>query len=184
MNIFEIIISGVGLASDAFAVSISKGLSLNKIKIKNCLSIGLWFGIFQTLMCFLGFVFGSYFSDFVIKFDHYISFIFLVYIGFKMLYDAYKDNSIINDSLAFVEMFMFSVATSIDAFSFGIAYYFGYTNNMFLCFILIGLITFVLSFIGTFIGSKVGYKFEKISKVIGGLILIGIGINVLFDHLF
>ena len=99
-----------------------------------------------------------------------------------MIYDAYKENSIINDSLAFVEMFMFAIATSIDAFSFGVAYRFGYSNNMSLCFSLIGIITFILSFIGTFIGSRVGYKFEKISKIMGGLILIGIGFNVLIDH--
>ena len=99
-----------------------------------------------------------------------------------MIFDAYKDNSVINDSLAFIEMLMFSIATSIDAFSFGVAYRFGYSNNMSLCFSLIGIITFVLSFIGTFIGSRVGYKFEKISKKIGLLILICIGFNVLIDH--
>lgn len=182
MNIFEIVVSGVGLASDAFAVAISKGLSLNKVKLKNCFTIGIWFGLFQSLMCLFGYCFGSIFSDFINKMDHYISFCLLVYIGFKMIYDAYKENGVINDSLTFVEMFMFAIATSIDAFSFGVAYRFGYSNNMSLCFSLIGIITFILSFIGTFIGSRVGYKFEKISKIMGGLILIGIGFNVLIDH--
>lgn len=184
MNIFEIFISSIGLASDAFAVSISKGLSLKKVKIRNCFIVGLWFGLFQFLMCLLGYVFGSYLDGFIVKVDHYISFILLFYIGFKMVYDAIKNNDIINDSLSFVEMLMFSIATSIDAFSFGIAYSFGYGNNNYLiCFSLIGIITYLMSFIGTFIGSKVGYKFEKISKIIGGLILIGIGFNVLIDHL-
>lgn len=182
MNIFEIVVSGVGLASDAFAVAISKGLSLNKVKLKNCFTIGIWFGLFQGLMCLFGYCFGSIFSDFINKIDHYISFCLLVYIGIKMIYDAYKENGVINDSFAFVEMFMFAIATSIDAFSFGVAYRFGYSNNMSLCFSLIGIITFILSFIGTFIGSRVGYKFEKISKIMGGLILIGIGFNVLIDH--
>lgn len=183
MNIFEIILSSIGLASDAVAVSISKGLSFEKFKLKNCFIVGIWFGLFQSLMFIFGYVFGSYLGSFIFKIDHYISFLLLVYIGFKMVYGAYKDNSIINDSLSFVEMFMFAIATSLDAFSFGLAYSFGYGNkNTFICFSLIGLVTFILSFIGTFIGSRVGYKFEKISKIIGGLILIGIGFNVLFDY--
>ena len=78
MNIFEIVVSSIGLASDAFAVAISKGLSLNKVKLKNCFTVGIWFGLFQSLMCLFGYIFGGYFNDFMIKVDHYISFGLLV----------------------------------------------------------------------------------------------------------
>lgn len=185
MNIFEIIISSIGLASDAFAVSVSKGLSFNKVKLKNCFIVATWFGLFQSLMYLIGYILSNFFNEYTFKMDHYISFILLFYIGFKMIYDSFKNRDVINNSLGFCEMFMFSIATSIDSFSFGIAYSLGYGKfNFILCLSLIGLITFGLSFVGTFIGSKVGDRIEKISKIFGGIILIGMAFNVLIDHLF
>lgn len=184
MNIFEIIISSVGLASDAFAVSISKGLSFNKIKLKNCFIVAMWFGLFQSLMYLFGYILSDFFYEYTFKINHYISFILLFYIGFKMIYDSFKYGDIINNSLGFCEMFIFSIATSIDSFSFGMAYSLGYGKfNFMICLSLIGLITFGLSFVGTLIGSKVGDRIEKLSKIFGGIILIGMAFNVLIDHL-
>ena len=101
-----------------------------------------------------------------------------------MLYDTLKNKNVINDSLSFTEMLMFSIATSIDAYSFGIAYSLGYGyTNAIICFTIISLITFILSFIGTLIGSKIGNKYENISKIIGGTILIILAFNVLIDHI-
>lgn len=184
MNIIEIIISSIALASDAFAVSISKGLSLKNNKIKNCFIIALWFGIFQGIMPAIGYIFGTHFEKSIINIDHYIAFSLLIYIGGKMIYETYNNKETINNSIKFKEMLILSIATSIDALSFGLAYSFGYKQkNVILCFSLITLITFLISFIGVKIGNKLGKKFEKISKIIGGIILIILGINVLIDHL-
>lgn len=184
MNIIEIIISSIALASDAFAISISKGIALNKVKIKNCIKIALWFSIFQGLMPTLGYITTTFFTNISFTYDYIISFILLLYIGTKMLYDTLKNKNVINNSLSFTEMLMFSIATSIDAYSFGIAYSLGYGyTNVIICFTIISLTTFILSFIGTLIGSKIGKKFENISKIIGGTILIILAFNVLIDHI-
>lgn len=184
MNIIEIIISSIALASDAFAIAISKGIALNKVKIKNCIKIALWFSIFQGLMPTLGYITTKLFKDICFTYDFIISFILLLYMGVKMIYDTLKNKNTINNSLNFTEMLMFSIATSIDAYSFGIAYFLGYdTKNILLCFTVISIITFILSFIGTLIGSKIGNKFEKFSKIIGGTILIILSFNVIFDHI-
>ena len=184
MNIIEIIISSIALASDAFAIAISKGIALNKVKIKNCITIALWFSIFQGLMPTLGYITTRLFKDICFTYDFIISFILLLYMGIKMIYDTLKNKNEINNSLSFTEMLMFSIATSIDAYSFGIAYSLGYGyTKVIICFSIISLITFILSFIGTLIGSKIGNKFEKFSKIIGGTILIILSFNVIFDHI-
>ena len=184
MNILEIIISSFALASDAFAVSISKGISICNIKLKHCFKVALWFGFFQFLMSLIGYLFGIYFENIIVNIDHFVSFSLLCYIGIKMIKESFKSDECINNSLSFCEMFMFAIATSIDALSFGIAYSFGYKDvNYFLCFSLIGIITFILSFIGVKLGSKFGSKFESVAKMIGGIILILLGFNVLLDHL-
>ena len=132
----------------------------------------------------IGYIFGIYFEKIIVNIDHYIAFTLLIYIGSKMIYETFKNNETTNNSLKFKDMLLLSIATSIDALSFGIAYSLGYKEtNVFQCFILITIITFILSFIGVKIGNKLGNKFEKISKIIGGLTLIILGINILIEHL-
>ena len=184
MNIKEKIISSIALASDAFAISISKGIALNKVKIKNCIKIALWFSIFQGLMPTLGYITTTFFTNISFTYDYIISFILLLYIGTKMLYDTLKNKNEINNSLSFTEMLMFSIATSIDALSFGIAYKLAYnSHNALICFITISIITFILTFIGVLLGTKLGNKYEKKSKIIGGIILILLSFNILLDHI-
>lgn len=183
MSIIEIIIVSLGLAADAFAVSICKGLSLKKITIKESLIVGLWFGLFQGIMPLIGYLLGISFESVIILIDHWVAFILLLYIGCKMLYESFK-NEKVDSSLRFKSMIILAIATSIDALAFGIAYVCAYgSKDATICFLSIGIITFITSFIGVKIGNKFGNKFEKISKVVGGIILISLGIKILIEHL-
>ena len=94
MSIFGMIMSGLALASDAFAVSICKGLSLNKVNFKECIIVGLWFGIFQGIMPILGYLFGIKYESIIIHIDHYIAFILLIYIGIKMILESFNNKNI------------------------------------------------------------------------------------------
>lgn len=183
MNIIEIIIASFALAADAFAVSICKGLSYKKINLKSCLRIGLFFGMFQGLMPLLGYFFGSVFEKYIEAIDHWIAFGLLLYIGISMIKDAYKKEEIKDDD-SLKNIIILSIATSIDALTYGIAYYYGYgENNMILAFTSIGIITFILSSLGVYIGNKFGNKFEKTSRIIGGIVLIALGIKILIEHI-
>lgn len=183
MSIFGMIMSGLALASDAFAVSICKGLSLNKVNFKECIIVGLWFGIFQGIMPILGYLFGIKYESIIIHIDHYIAFILLIYIGIKIILESFNNKNI-DDKLDIKNMLILSIATSIDALVFGIAYACAYQEiNGYLLFLIIGSITFILSSIGVFIGNKVGNKINKISMILGGIILILLGIKILLEHL-
>jgi putative Mn2+ efflux pump MntP len=184
MNIIEIIISSFALASDAFAVSLSKGIALNKIKIKNCLIVASWFSIFQGLMPTIGYILTNILNKFSFSYDYIISTIILLFLGIKMIHDTLNNKNEVNASLKFIEMLMFAIATSIDALSFGIAYKLAYnSHNAFICFITISIITFILSFIGVLLGTKLSNKYEKTSKIIGGIILILLSFNILLEHI-
>ncbi len=182
MDISEIIIIAVSLAVDAFAVSVCFGLSLNKINIKKGVIVGTYFGIFQAIMPFFGYLFGNLFKDMIINYDHWIIFVLLNIIGLNMIIESFnKENTSIDDT-SFKNMLMYSLATSIDALSVGITFSFLKVNIITSC-ILIGIITYMLSFIGVIIGSKFGTKYDKISTIIGGLFLIILGIKILLEHL-
>ena len=184
MNIIEIIISSIALASDAFAVSLSKGIALNKIKIKNCFIVASWFSIFQGLMPTIGYILTNILNKFSFSYDYIISTIILLFLGIKMIYDTLNNKNEVNASLKFIEMLMFAIGTSIDALSFGIAYKLAYnSHNAFICFITITIITFILSFIGVLLGTKLSNKYEKTSKIIGGIILILLSFNILLEHI-
>lgn len=115
MEILEIVLVGVGLAMDAFAVSICKGLSMKKFELKKAIIIGLYFGIFQALMPALGYFLGKGFESLVVSIDHWIAFILLSFIGIGMLRESFKDEEDINDDIGVKTMLILAVATSIDA---------------------------------------------------------------------
>lgn len=183
LNIIEIILVSIAAASDAFAVSICKGLMIEKLNIKDTIKIALWFGIFQSLMPTIGYFLGNTFEMFIIKIDHWIAFILLSIIGINMIKekDELKSyNSIIN----FRTMFLSAIATSIDALVIGIAYVCVYqSTNACLTFSMIGIITFILSCIGVIIGNKFGNKYNGKASIVGGVILIVLGIKILLSHL-
>ena len=182
MSISEIMLIALSLAVDAFAVSVCFGLSMNKINIKKGVIVGTYFGIFQAIMPFFGYLFGNIFKDMIINYDHWIIFILLNIIGINMIIESFNKNVTSIDDVSFKNMIMYSLATSIDALSIGITFSFLKVNILLAC-LLIGSITFLLSYIGVIIGSKFGTKYDKISTIIGGLFLIILGIKILLEHL-
>ena len=183
VGIFEIIVIGMGLAMDAFAVSVCKGLSMKKMNWKNAIIIALYFGIFQAIMPVIGFFFGTTFSSFVSSVDHWIAFILLAIIGGNMINDSSDDElEKRNDNVDIKTMLLLAIATSIDALAVGITFAF-LKANLVQSIIIIGLITFVISITGVKIGNKFGDKFQNKAELIGGIILIIIGLKILLEHL-
>lgn len=183
MGFIELIILSIGLAMDAFAVAICKGLSINKMNWKNATIVGLYFGIFQALMPILGYILGVNFQSKITNIDHWIAFILLFGIGINMIKDAlFKEKEEVNDSLKFKEMIILAIATSIDALTVGITFAF-LKVNIILSASLIGIITFIISVAGVKIGNVFGDKYEKKAELVGGIILILLGVKILLEHL-
>lgn len=183
MSLIEIFLIGVGLAMDAFAVSICKGLATRSVTVKNMVCAGLWFGGFQALMPVIGFFLGSAFSEYIERFDHWIAFVLLVLIGGNMIKEALSDEEEeVNDSFAAKSMFLMAVATSIDALAVGVTFAF-FEINVWVAVTIIGVTTFVISAAGVKIGSLFGDVFKSKAEVLGGVILILIGLKILLEGL-
>lgn len=183
MELLEIILIAIGLAMDAFAVSICKGLSMKKMSWKKALIVGLYFGIFQGIMPVIGYILGTTFESLVTQIDHWIAFGLLVFIGANMLKEAFgNDTENCNDNVDFKSMVVLAIATSVDALAVGITFAFLKTNII-VAALAIGIITFAICVIGVKIGNKFGDKYERKAETIGGLILIFMGIKILLEHL-
>lgn len=183
MSVYEIFFIAVGLAMDAFAVSICKGLSMKKIKWKSAVIIALYFGIFQALMPVIGYFLGSTFSALVQKVDHWIAFGLLSIIGLNMIKESRDDElEKRNDKIDVKTMLILAVATSIDALAIGVTFSF-FEVNLILAISVIGIITFVLSIIGVVLGNKFGDKLQNKAELVGGIILIGMGLKILLEHI-
>lgn len=183
MGIVELVVLSIGLAMDAFAVSVCKGLSMSKMSWKKACIIGLYFGIFQALMPLIGYLLGINFQEKIDNIDHWIAFILLGIIGINMIKEAMsKQKESSNDSIKFKDMIVLAIATSIDALAVGITFAF-LKVNILLAISLIGIITLVLSIIGVKIGNIFGNKYEKKAQLVGGIILILLGIKILLEHL-
>lgn len=183
MGILEISLLGIGLAMDAFAVSICKGLSMKKMNWKNAIIIALYFGIFQALMPMIGYFLGTTFESFVTTFDHWIAFILLALIGGNMIKESFdNEDEKKNDKVDFKTMIVLALATSIDALAVGIAFAF-FDVNLLLAVAIIGIITFIISIFGVKIGNKFGDKYQNKAELIGGIILVILGIKILLEHL-
>lgn len=184
MKIWEIILIALGVSMDAFAVSICKGLSCKDKPLKTGLVCGSWFGAFQFLMPVIGFFVGSLFAGFIESFDHWIAFALLSIIGANMIKEAFsKEEEKVSNELSFLKMFVFAIATSIDALAVGVTFAL-LKVNIWVCAGIIGICTFSFSFIGAFIGRKFGEKFKSKAELLGGIILIVLGIKILIEHLF
>ncbi len=186
MGIITIIFISIGLAMDAFAVSIANGVTINQQRVPHAFKIAFSFGIFQAIMPVIGWLAGQTLMELIASIDHWIAFILLTYIGVKMIYDALKiSHSKENGctSLELSTLMMLSFATSIDALAVGITFAFLNISIIYPV-IIIGLITFALSFIGFFAGNKLGSVFGNRIEILGGSILIGIGLKILFEDLF
>lgn len=187
MSFIEIILLAISLSMDAFAVALCKGLAIKKINFKNCLVVGAWFGIFQALMPFIGYLLGSTFADKITAVSHWIAFVLLAIIGGNMIKEAFeRDEKCLDDSLGFKTMIVMAIATSIDALAAGVSIAFtDYEPDWFvyITFIMIGIITFGLSAVGVKIGNIFGTKYKSKAEIAGGLILILLGLKILLEGL-
>ena len=183
MGVLELLLLSIGLAMDAFTVSICKGISMRKMNWKKAIIIGLYFGGFQALMPTLGYFLGTAFQSLVTSVDHWIAFVLLGIIGGEMIKESFEiDSENQNDDVSFKTMIILAIATSIDALAVGIT--FAFLNvNLGLAVSLIGIITFILAVAGTKIGNRVGDKYEKKAEFVGGVILILLGVKILLEHL-
>ena len=182
MGAWELFVLAVGLSMDAFAVSICKGLSLGKIKVKHMCIAGMWFGGFQALMPLIGYFLGSLFADMITKYDHWIAFILLLFIGGNMIKEAVGDEEHVDASMDVKGMFILAVATSIDALAVGVTFAF-LKVAIVPAVSFIGIVTFVCSAAGVKIGSIFGTKYSKKAELVGGVVLILIGIKILVEGL-
>ena len=162
MGAIEILLISIGLAMDAFAVSVCKGLAMKKMNWKKAAIIGLYFGIFQAVMPVIGYFLG---------------------IGINMVKEAFnKESENRNDNVDVKTMLVLSIATSIDALAIGITFA-CLKIHIVMPVITIGLITFIISVIGVKIGNRFGDKYGKKAEIMGGVILILLGIKILLEHL-
>jgi len=184
MDMLSITIIGLGLAMDAFAVSVVSGSLIKKLKIRHALKIAFYFGGFQALMPVIGWTAGLTIQDLISCIDHWIAFGLLVFVGSKMIFESFQidTNRKKKNPLNPANLIIFSIATSIDALAVGLT--FGFLNVViWIPVIIIGVITFGLSFLGVFIGTRFGNLFKKKIEFAGGVILIGIGIKIVIEHL-
>lgn len=185
MTFFELFLIGIGLSMDAFAVSICKGLSMQKIDKKYTLCIGLFFGGFQALMPLTGYLLGSRFSGYIERFDHWIAFVLLALIGFNMIKESREEEEEEEKSYAgvnFKELLILAVATSIDALAVGVSFAF-LGVRIAPAVTLIGCTTFVLTLVGVWVGNLFGSRYKSRAELTGGIILILIGVKILLEHL-
>lgn len=183
MNLISVFLIGVGLSMDAFAAAICKGLSIRKNFLEKSFVIALFFGVFQAVMPYIGYLLGSIFAEKLQAVDHWIAFVLLSIIGVNMIRESRdKTCTIEEDRLDLKNLFMLAIATSIDAIAVGVSFAF-LKIKISLAVFVIGLTTFVISFFGVRIGRAFGIALKDKAQVTGGLILIFLGLKILVDHL-
>lgn len=185
MSIIELIMIALGLAMDAFAVSICKGLNMKKINYRHGMIYAISFGLFQAVMPLLGWILGKQFEQYITSIDHWIAFLLLAMIGINMLKESKEKDecqTCTEERLDLKELLMLSIATSIDALAVGITFAF-LKVDIVVAISLIGIITLFISFIGILIGNKFGLHYKEKAEIAGGIILILIGLKILLEHL-
>ena len=186
MDIYMILLTGLGLAMDAFSVSVTDGIVLKKPRFSEAFKIAMFFGAFQFLMPVLGYLLGSAFSRCIIAFDHWIAFGLLAFIGGKMIWEAFFEKDDLTEAknpLDTYTLFILAIATSIDALAVGITFA-TMAVPVLMASLLIGVMTFFICTFGVYIGSLCGNVLGNKAEIIGGLVLIGIGTKILIEHLF
>ncbi len=185
MEYISVIIIAIGLAMDAFAVSIASGAAYKQLQVKHAFRMAAFFGGFQAFMPLIGALAGLSIKNYIQGIDHWIAFIILSIIGGKMVYESFKiEEAEKNCNPANILVLLtLSVATSIDALVVGITLSL-VISNIIIAVIIIGLVTFVLSYMGVYIGKKFGHFFENKIEAVGGIVLIALGIKLLLTHIF
>ncbi|HEY5505682.1 MAG TPA: manganese efflux pump MntP family protein [Sedimentisphaerales bacterium] len=183
MELLAVIAIAVGLAMDTFAVSIVTGAAYKQLHLRHTLRMAGFFGGFQALMPVVGYLAGLTVRQYVSNYDHWIAFGILAAVGLKMIYESFKikEERRTPNPANLAVVFALAVATSIDALAVGITLSL-ITSAIALAVIIIGVVTFGLSFAGVYIGKKFGHFFEGGIEAIGGLVLIGLGIKIVLQH--
>lgn len=179
----QIFLISLSLAADAFSVSIAGGIKSQKAKLVHAFKVAIFFGTFQAVMPFFGWLIGEAMRDFIKSFDHWIAFILLLIIGIKMMHEALSSKEGERKNIFQPKtLLLLSVATSIDALIVGFSLNL-LTTPLFISAGIIGLVTFILSFLGFLFGKKLGVLFGKEVEVLGGIVLILIGLKIVIEHL-
>ena len=182
MGLLELLLLSVSLAMDAFAVSICGSMVLSsEDRRAGALRFGIWFGFFQFLMPVIGYYGAISFIEYITAYDHWLAFALLGYLGVNMIREA-KEACSIKHSYTTKEMMVLAIATSIDALAVGVTFAF-LKYPIAEAAAIIGCTTFVLSVIGVYVGNVFGKKYEKRAEIAGGIILIGIGVKILLEHM-
>ena len=182
MDTVALILISVGLAMDAFAVSICKGLAMKDPDQRSIVIIALWFGGFQGLMPVIGYFLGRFVHDIIEDYDHWVAFVLLAAIGLHMIRESFKDEEEeLSGDISFWTMLVLAVATSIDALAVGISLAMD-GDGILLPALVIGIITFAISAVGVRFGSFFGTRYGRYAEFTGGFILIMIGLKILLEH--
>lgn len=184
MNYYTILILAIGLSFDSFAVSVTSGLNLPRIRFFQAVKMAITLAVFQAIMPLLGWLFGSTIKEQIAPIDHWIAFGLLALVGGKMIIESFttSGDEKIKDPLRMKVILLLALATSIDALAVGFSFSI-YLDKIFWAIFIIGSITFIASMTGILIGKKTGPKINKYAEIIGGLILFGIGCKILIEHL-
>jgi putative Mn2+ efflux pump MntP len=184
MGLIELLLISVGLAMDAFAVSVGKGMTLKRVRPRHALTAGVWFGVFQGLMPLIGYFVGQSFAEYVVSVDHWVAFGLLTLIGVNMIREAVsEEEEEVDGSFGVRTMFVMAIATSIDALAVGISMAF-LDVNVWYSVAVIGVVTLLISAAGVYLGSAFGSKLGSKAGIVGGIILIAIGIKILVEHMW
>jgi putative Mn2+ efflux pump MntP len=186
MRFGSILLLAFGLAMDAAAVSAARGLATPKLQTRHAVLVALFFGGFQALMPLLGWILGQQLGPIVAAWDHWIAFVLLVGIGAKMLWEARPsaaaDAAESRDLFALREMFVLAIATSLDAFAVGVMLPM-LNAPLILSLVTIGVVTAMLSVFGLYAGRHFGAMLGRRLDAVGGLVLVGLGVKILVEHL-
>jgi putative Mn2+ efflux pump MntP len=184
-SLFTVFLIAVGLAMDAFAVSVSSGVTIRNCHTRDALRIALFFGGFQALMPVAGWLAGLGLRGYIASMDHWVAFGLLAFIGGKMIYESTVIGRASGQCgpLSLYVLIGLSVATSIDALAVGLTFAF-LDVQIITPVIIIGAVTFVLSYMGVFLGGRIGRGVGKKVEAAGGLVLIAIGVKILVEHLY
>lgn len=192
MDILTLLLVAVGLSMDAFAVSVSSGIFMKTIRPWPAVKVAGAFGLFQGIMPIIGYAVASVFANEILSFDHWIAFALLVFIGGKMLWEVFhetEEGTPAGDPTHWRTLLIMAIATSIDAMAVGVTMALGRTGllapswGFLLCSAVIAVVTFLFCLCGVFLGCRTGNCFGKRAQIAGGIVLIGIGVKILWEHL-
>lgn len=185
IDFYSLILLSIGLAMDAFSVAIVAGFGLGEVKLVDSLKVSATFGAAHIIMPVLGWFLGSTVLNLIQRWDHWIAFLLLAFVGGKMLregLDPETEEVNASDLLGFASLIMFTIAVSIDALAVGLSFSLQ-ELSIWVPSLYMGVGTLIFTFVGLNIGNRTGQRFGKRAQIAGGLVLILIGLRIVITHL-